>query len=372
MGAYNGTVTITRPESRTMWIAPSANSNFYWDFLGIPASFVNQLYTRQPPIIVATKNPAPGAGVTYTGVGFPSGISYNTTSGEISGTPVEVGGIYPVTLTATSTGGDVSGALDRLHRAARERRRCRIRSRRISGSQAVDQRPARERIPGKRNTSTTPTRGTATALIRISTRRGLHGRKARLARALTAGEKNLVIGWRRLQLQGGTTPTQSVTSTRVAISKSPPAATRSPTVFHRLLRHTVMLGNKGYKLDEFFDLGASSRRPWPIGKRRSWKIRDGQITAGEAGKDAASFAMLLADPAFDFTPGSTVFQFRLLNAGVPFFDRTFTALVTGTEAVDNKTGCGVQAEEPEETPPPRTLDFEIQLRQQIGKVGTPA
>jgi len=32
--------------------------------------------------------------------GFPEGIVYNATSGEISGTPIEVG-IYPVTLTAT-------------------------------------------------------------------------------------------------------------------------------------------------------------------------------------------------------------------------------------------------------------------------------
>ena len=57
-------------------------------------------YDRVPPILIAAVN---GTSVTYSAVGLPSGISYNTSSGELTGTAVEVGE-FPVVFTATDSG----------------------------------------------------------------------------------------------------------------------------------------------------------------------------------------------------------------------------------------------------------------------------
>ena len=87
----------------------------------MPAALVNTLYDRQPPIVLT----AEGAGgtITYSALGLPGGITYDSGSGELSGTPTQQGE-FPVTFTATdgsetitldltfivlpATGGDVS------------------------------------------------------------------------------------------------------------------------------------------------------------------------------------------------------------------------------------------------------------------------
>jgi hypothetical protein len=75
--------------------APSSASNQYWDYSGVPAAIVNQLYSRVPPILVAAVNVT---SPVYSAVGLPGGLSYNSTTGEISGTPTDVGE-YQVTFT---------------------------------------------------------------------------------------------------------------------------------------------------------------------------------------------------------------------------------------------------------------------------------
>ena len=84
-------------------VAPSSTSDFYWKFFGIPTAIVNLGYDRQPPILVDTEG---SSDVTYSAIGLPTGMSYNASSGELSGTPSDVG-IYPVTFTAVDeTTGD--------------------------------------------------------------------------------------------------------------------------------------------------------------------------------------------------------------------------------------------------------------------------
>jgi hypothetical protein len=54
---------------------------------------------RQPPLTVATVN---GVNVTYSATGLPPGIAYNAMTGELTGTPTEVGE-FDTVFTATST-----------------------------------------------------------------------------------------------------------------------------------------------------------------------------------------------------------------------------------------------------------------------------
>ena len=55
------------------------------------------LYDRQPPIVLTAEG---GAGaITYSALGLPAGITYDASSGEISGTALDQGE-YPVVFSA--------------------------------------------------------------------------------------------------------------------------------------------------------------------------------------------------------------------------------------------------------------------------------
>ena len=95
ISATDNTDTIST--NLQMVIVPSSTSNLYWDFFGLPTGFVGISYARQPPILVAAKNNT--GSMTYSAVGIPAGMSYSTNSGELTGTPIEVGE-YPITFTA--------------------------------------------------------------------------------------------------------------------------------------------------------------------------------------------------------------------------------------------------------------------------------
>lgn len=104
-GTFYLTITATDSTGTTistnlpMWIAPSPTSEFYWNAFGLPAALYGILYDRQPPILLDANN---GNSVTYTALGLPPGITYNSSTGELSGTPSEVG-VFPVIYTATDS-----------------------------------------------------------------------------------------------------------------------------------------------------------------------------------------------------------------------------------------------------------------------------
>lgn len=91
----NTTISLNLP----MWIAPHSGSDFYWNFFGVPAALYGVNYDRQPPILVSALN---GNSVTYTAIGLPAGITYNSGTGELSGSSFDVG-VYPVIFTATDS-----------------------------------------------------------------------------------------------------------------------------------------------------------------------------------------------------------------------------------------------------------------------------
>src|ERR1041385_6187944 len=99
ISATDGHNTIT--SNLGMLITPSATSHFYWNFFSLPPGLLGVGYDRQPPITVATVN---GVNVTYSATGLSPGIAYNTTTGELTGTPTEVGEFETVfTATDSST-----------------------------------------------------------------------------------------------------------------------------------------------------------------------------------------------------------------------------------------------------------------------------
>jgi hypothetical protein len=92
-----------------MVIAAAADSEFHWNYLGLPAALVNSLYDRVPPIVLTAEG-ADGA-ISYAATGLPAGITYDASTGELSGTPTLMGE-YPVTVTATDAGDDALITLD--------------------------------------------------------------------------------------------------------------------------------------------------------------------------------------------------------------------------------------------------------------------
>ncbi len=341
LSANDGISTIFM--NRTMWIAPSATSNFYWDFFGIPAALVNQNYSRQPPIVVATQNPGPGNGVTYTAVGFPSGIVYNTMTGEITGTPIQVG-IYPVTLTATSStnevlilkfdfpvlgpkGGSVNDipvnlwvSKQSVHKTAAGKD-----SWKAAYIYNADRRTGRAFDP-----ATLP--GNSPAFI---VDLGAHDLTVNANAFTTAAGKFM------FKSVAGNTPKVIVLidphKETIAITTTSDTFTDT---FPGVLTNAVTLGSSGYKLDEFFDRKGVFTPTFGF-RKTAFVVSSAKVTAGKgANLDSATFNMLLADPAFEFIPGSTDFEFRLTVAGTTTVvaDKVFTSLVTGTVKTDPKTG----------------------------------
>ena len=84
--ADDGASTITT--NLSIIVAPSASSNFHWNFLGMPAALVNTLYDRQPPIVLTAEGA--GAQISYSALGLPGGLVYDSVSGELSGTPAQL------------------------------------------------------------------------------------------------------------------------------------------------------------------------------------------------------------------------------------------------------------------------------------------
>jgi hypothetical protein len=100
ISAADGVDTIT--SNIRMLVAPSGTSHFYWNVFSLPPGLLGVGYDRQPPIAVAAVN---GVSVTYSATGLPPGINYNTMSGELTGTPTEVGEFETLfTATDSSTG----------------------------------------------------------------------------------------------------------------------------------------------------------------------------------------------------------------------------------------------------------------------------
>jgi hypothetical protein len=298
--ASDGTDTIFT--NRRIWIVPTPDSEFYWTFSGLPAALFGIEYGRQPPLTVSAAN---GTLVTYSATGLPSGIEYNATTGELSGSTVEIG-IYPVKFTAIdgantetivlpfdfivlpATGGDAKDLPVNLW-ALRQQ---------IKGG-----------VPGKDSWK-------ASYLYNADRRSGKSFDPETQEFFVSIGNREISLppgsfivsasGVMNYRSDKSAIPkvTVKITPAKQNIQLSTAKDTINQTV-PATTRNVLMIGNKSYRIDEAFD--AKGKLTVPSGYRSTcFVLSDGQIILKGAGKDTAKFNFLLGDPAFACAQGTPI------------------------------------------------------------------
>jgi hypothetical protein len=335
ISATDGNDTIST--NLQMVIVSSAASNLYWDFFGLPTGFLGVSYSRQPPILVAAKNNT--GTMTYSAVGIPAGMSYSATSGELTGTPVEVGE-YPITFTATDGttgevltltldffvlppyGGDASSITTNIW-VMKQKLKTGVPGKDSWIGQAVwnaDRRVANRFDP-------------LTDALRLQI--GSHA--IEVAPGSLAGTvKNYKYASPR-----GDTPVVKVQFSLVkqSLKWTVKMDTISETV-PATLRHTTILGGRGYRLDQAFDQKGNFK-PALAYRKTAFVVSKGAIKAGSAGKDSVKLSLFLADPSFQYEAGGSTLLVRILNGATEILSKDFTALGTGTTRTDRATGSTV-------------------------------
>ncbi|WP_374089893.1 Ig domain-containing protein [Methylomicrobium lacus] len=345
-GTFSVTLTAQDCAGKTIttnlwiWIAPSSTSNFYWNYFGIPTAIYGMQYgSNNFPILVSAVN---GANVTYSAVGLPAGINYNSTTGELSGISYEPG-IYPVVFTATDSGPnpDVAIALATEFIVLPPNGG-------DTNSLAVNLWVKRLQVdtgkPGGNDDS-----WSATFLYNANRAGGALFNPATEIFYTSLGGSEIEIAPGNLKkITSGTlgilnyeAPDQSV---KVKI------APRQQTLFvetHNtnlgnglpadLLPNVLILGGKGFKLKEFLDQSGTFRAPSGY-RSTAFVAVNGLIRANaDAAKNYARFNLLLADPTYDYAPGDPV-RIRLMSGQSVLLDKELTSLIEPSTGVDRVTG----------------------------------
>ena len=323
-----------------MSVAPNASSTFHWNYFGIPAGLVNENYDRQPPVLVA----AEGAdAIAYSGFGMPTGIGYAAGSGELSGTPIEIGE-YPLTLTATDTGssevitlsilflvlppggGDASQIPVNLW-VLKESLKSGVPGRdswKVSALYNADRREANRFDP-------------ATDTLRLE----IGSRAVQLDPGSLTGKTEKAYAWRSAQ---GSVPVEQV---KLGPGKQTLAwTTKGDTLTETvpgILTQLVTIGNRGYRLLLSFD-EKGVFRPALDFERTAFVVRTGALTVKGSGNDSAKLSLLLADPSFSYEAGVSALRVRILDGSDVLLDRDFTALGGPAKVTtDSRTGALVFA-----------------------------
>lgn len=328
-----GLSTITT--NLSVVIAPGSASNFHWNLMGLPAGLVSKVYDRQPPITVAAEG-AVGA-ISYAATGLPSGIAYNATTGELSGTPTRAGE-YPVVLTASdagssntltlslffvvlpATGGDANLISVNLWvtKASLKVGTDGSESLKLSAIYNADRRAGNRFDP---------------ATDAFAARLG--GRELRVEPGEFIGTSLAMT----FQTASGVVPTESV---RVDASKQTLAlATGSDSfteVMPGVLSHSVTLGDRSYRLLLSFD-AKGAFKPALAFERTAFVLSKGSLKVAGPGLDTAKLSLLLSDRAMAYVGGSSALRIRILDGATVLLDRDFTALGgPATNAIDSRTG----------------------------------
>ena len=360
LSASDGANTLTT--NLMISIAPNASSTLHWNYFGIPAGLVNENYDRQPPILVA----AEGAdAITYSSLGLPLGISYAAGSGELSGTPLEIGE-YPMTLTATDTDSGETLTLSLLFLVL---------------------------PPGGGDASQIPVNFW---VFKESVKSGEPGRDAWKVSALYNADRRaanrfdpasdtlrLELGSRTLQLDPGslTGKTEKAYAWKSARGVVPavqvklgPAkqtlswTTKGDTIGETvpgILTQLVTIGTRGYRLLLSFDENGVFHPALDF-ERTAFVVRSGKLSVRGPGQDTGKLALLLADPNFSYEGGVSALRLRILEGTDVLLDRDFSAL--GGEAkvtTDARTGALVFAFKT--TKDTATADRIVKLSYQSGK-----
>jgi hypothetical protein len=326
ISASDGHDTIT--SNLGMIIAPSATSHFYWNVFSLPPGLVGVAYDRQPPITVATVN---GVSVSYSAAGLPPGISYNTSSGELTGTPTEVGEfdtLFIATDTSTTqtltlqfrfvilpaTGGDLSSVPLNIWLTKQKL------SLGVDGDEAWG----------------------GLLIFNTDRRTGMRFNPA-------TNEFSLSLGSRTISLPAGSligtnsmmsyaTPSGQIPAESIKLSLS--KQTLRWKTSHDTIAATVpgmynvvlQLGSQPYRTTVLFNASGSANALSSV--RPCFVLAKGKLRAGNAGLDTAALGLLLSDASFLYQTNDTL-RIRLLQNTNVLVDRDFTALGVGTQSTDS-------------------------------------
>lgn len=337
--ASDGSQTLTT--NLSLVIAPASTSGFHWNFFGLPAAIVNASYDRQPPILVAAEGNT--GDVAYSVIGLPVGMTYSSSSGELSGTPIEIGE-YPLTFTAVDAatqetltlsmiflvlppgGGDISQisvnfwvlkeSLKRVEPAKDAWR--------ASALYNADRREANRFDPL-----------TDTLLLQLG------ARTLELAPGSLEGKTAKSYAWRSAK---GVTPVERV---KLGPGKQTIAwSTRNDTFTETLpgiLSQTVTIGNRGYRLLLSFDPNGVFHPALDF-ERTAFVVRTGKLAKKRPSEDTAKLSLLLADPNFAYEAQTSELRIRILEGTDVLLDRDFTALGDVAKVTtDARTGALVFA-----------------------------
>jgi len=316
------------------WIAPSSTSHFYWDYFGIPPAIYDIKYERTPPILV----PAKGAvTVTYSAVGLPSGITYDSLSGEIRGTSLDVG-IYPVSFRATDgdSGEELVLEMDFAVLPATGGE-----ARDIAANVWVAKQTLRTGTPGREKWK-------ATFIYNADRRAGRAFDPATDVLQLTIGSRIVRIDPGRLTKKSAAVMTGkfveddgSRISVKVLAAKQMiKVSTSYDTLGVSLpgtLRSTLIIGGRGYRLDEF--VGESGKFVSTSGYRTTAIVcASGKLKVKGPGLDSAKLKVLLADPSFTIAEGDPV-SVQVVSGASVLLDKDIGALLGVTTGRDPGTGA---------------------------------
>ena len=329
--------TDTISTNLQMVIVPSSTSDLYWDFFGLPTGFVGVSYARQPPILVAAINNT--GTMTYSAVGIPAGMSYNTTSGELTGTPIEVGE-YPITFTArdgttgevlTLTvdfvvlppyGGDASSISTNLW-VTTEKLKTGVSTKGSWIGQGI--------WNADRRTGTRFDPLTDALRLQIGSD----------AIDVPAGSLKGTVSNYRFATPRGHVPLVKVQLSLVkqtlkwAVKQDGLSETVPGT-----LRHTTIIGGRGYLLDEAFN-AQGAFKPALAYRKTAFVVSNGVLRTIPAGNGFVKLFLYLADPNFHYESRVSTLRVRILDGANEILSKDFTALGTATTRADPRTGAVV-------------------------------
>ncbi len=335
--------TLLRITQRII-IAPSAASNLYWNFTGLPAGIRHLPYTNTPDILVAAEN---GTTMAYAAAGLPDGIAYNAGTGELSGTPTAPLGIYPVTFTATDSDPDPDQTITLDAEFI------------VMGPNGGDTKSLAANFFVLKQAFKTgkPGSDSWSATILYNADRTLGN-----AFAPTADTFRVALGGADIALPAGTliqkspvlftyksAPTEvtpvvhdvKIYADKQQIKIKTSKDTLTDAVPGELL-NLLDLGGMGGRIKEY--LGEKGKFTVLTGYRNTgFACAKAKLTRKGAGLDAAQLTLYLASPGFSYAPGDTI-RIRLLDStDTALVDKDATALVTATQKVDSATGATIYA-----------------------------
>ncbi len=315
-------------------IAPSSVSNKYWDYSGVPAAIVNQLYTRTPAIAVAAVNVT---SPVYTATGLPVGLTYNVSTGEISGTPTDVGE-YRVTFTCVSGGETLTLVQDFLVLPPNGGDATAITTNFWVAKHVLKTgNPGGDSWAGSAIYNADRRTGSVFDPVADAVRMEIGGHAIDVGAGLMTGTVKKFA----FKTPAGGSPAVSVQLSPV--KQTYKWSVKGDTIAEEVpatLRHATTIGGRGYRLDEVFD-AKGVFKPALGYRRTAFVAAKGAVSALGAGKDSVKLALLLGDQNFAYESGVTLLRVRLLDGTTELLSKEFTLLAEGTTGTDRGTGATV-------------------------------